>query len=163
VATRSQTEQPVSPAEGETFILPAGATGPDWSGQAANQLASFQDGAWLFLMPAAGWQTYVMDEEGCIVFRDGSWTPLQLETADRFGINTLADPVHRLSVKTDAELLSHDDVTPGSGDARKVINRASADHTASVLFQTGFAGAAEFGLTGDRNLVCPTEVVHRLC
>jgi len=65
------------------------------------------------------------------------------------GINTGADATNRLAVKSDAELLSHDDVTPGSGDARKVINKAGEGNTASVLFQTGFSGRAEIGLAGD--------------
>ena len=40
-------------------------------------------------------------------------------------------------------------MTPGSGDARQIINKSSAGGTASVVFQNGFSGRAEFGLAGD--------------
>lgn len=65
------------------------------------------------------------------------------------GINATADTTDRLSVKSDASLFSHDDVTPGSGDHRMKISKAAVSDTASVLFQTDFSGRAEFGLAGD--------------
>jgi hypothetical protein len=34
------------------------------------------------------------------------------------GIRATADPGNRLAVKSDGVLLSHDDVTPGTGDLR---------------------------------------------
>ncbi|WP_439619582.1 hypothetical protein [Hyphomonas sp.] len=83
-----------------------------------------------------------------MAFHDGAWQPLGTKAAV-FGVNTAADMTNRLSVKSDAELLSHDDVTPGKGDARKVINKAASGNAASVVFQTGFSGRAEFGLVGD--------------
>lgn len=55
-------------------------------------------------------------------------------------------------MKSDAELLSHDDVTPGSGSARKIINKAEEAATASILFQDAFSGRAEIGLTGNDDL-----------
>jgi hypothetical protein len=57
--------------------------------------------------------------------------------------------VNRLAVKSDAELLSHGDITPGTGNARKIINRATRNNAASVAFLTGFSGQAEFTLIGD--------------
>ncbi len=42
-------------------------------------------------------------------------------------------------------------MTPGTGDAGKIINKSSAATTASALFQTGFSGRAEFGVAGDDN------------
>ena len=83
-----------------------------------------------------------------LVCHDGAWS-FPGEHAARLGSNTSADDPNWLSVKSDAELLSHDDVTPGSGDARKIINRAASDKGASVVFQRGFSGQAEFGLIGD--------------
>jgi len=38
-------------------------------------------------------------------------------------INAAAANINHLSVKADAELLMHDNVSPGSGHARKVIKK----------------------------------------
>jgi hypothetical protein len=52
-----------------------------------------------------------------------------------------------LAVRSPATLLTHE-----SGDHRLKINRQAAANTASLLFQTGFAGQGEIGLAGDGNL-----------
>jgi hypothetical protein len=66
-----------------------------------------------------------------------------------FGVNTSPDSTNRLAAKSDAVLFSHDDVTPGTGDQRTVLNKASTGKTASFLFQSNFSGRAEIGLTGN--------------
>lgn len=55
-------------------------------------------------------------------------------------------------MKSDAVLFSHDDVTPGHGSVQHKLNKQAQSGTSSVVFQTGFSGRAEFGLTGDENL-----------
>ncbi|MEP1332281.1 MAG: hypothetical protein ABJK43_06255 [Lentilitoribacter sp.] len=65
----------------------------------------------------------------------------------KLGINTLADDTNRLSVRSDAILLTTD-----SGDIRTVVNKGASSDTASLLFQTNFEGRAEVGLTGGDNL-----------
>jgi hypothetical protein len=67
-------------------------------------------------------------------------------TAPQLGINTTADATNRLSVAAAATLLTH----AGAGHQVKV-NKAAAAETASLLYQTGFSGRAELGLTGDDN------------
>ncbi len=71
------------------------------------------------------------------------------ENVPLLGVNTVADATNRLAVKSDAVLLSHDDTTPGTGDMRLKLNKASAGGTASLLYHTGWSGRAEFGLAGD--------------
>ena len=148
VISRVTASAPGAPEAGDRYILPAGAAGDAWSGAAEGTLAAWQDGAWVLVVPAGGWRAWIADEGVLAVFRDGAWQALGTEAA-LFGVNTAADTTNRLSVKSDAELLSHDDVTPGTGDARKVINKAATGNTASVVFQNGFSGRAEFGLVGD--------------
>src|ERR1700682_3996813 len=43
-------------------------------------------------------------------------------TLTKLGINTAADTTNRLALKFNAALFSHDDVTPGTGDMRIVLN-----------------------------------------
>lgn len=149
---RSQTvsAQPTAPDEGDGYILPPSPTGPAWSNYQPNDLAFFQDGAWISIAGVAGMRAYVADDDRLVVYDGAVWTPVGGGTQSAsFGVNTSADATNRLSVKSDAVLFSHDDVTPGSGDARVKVNKAVAGDTASHLFQTGFSGRAEFGLTGD--------------
>jgi hypothetical protein len=54
-----------------------------------------------------------------------------------------ADATDRLSINAPARLFNH----AGAGHQVKV-NKAAATDTGSFLFQTGFSGRAEFGLTG---------------
>jgi hypothetical protein len=148
VLSRAVASEPAEPSDGDRYILPDSATGDNWSAAAPGTVMAWQDGAWEAFAPQEGWRAFVADEGSFAVWQAGEWT-LQAEQSSRFGINTAADDTNRLSVKSDAELLSHDDVTPGTGSARKVINRAASDKAASVVFQTGFSGQAEFGLVGD--------------
>ena len=147
--SRSLAAEPAAPLDGDIYIVPAGPTGDHWDGFAPGTVAAFQDGAWTAIQPGEGWTGFVRDEGLAVVYMDEAWAPMPASHADRFGINTDADDTNRLAVKSDAELLSHDDITPGTGDARKIINRAGSTRTASVLFQTDFVGAAEIGLAGD--------------
>ena len=54
-----------------------------------------------------------------------------------------ADATNRLSINAPASLFNH----AGAGHQVK-LNKAAATDTGSFLFQTGFSGRAEFGLTG---------------
>jgi hypothetical protein len=65
---------------------------------------------------------------------------------DKLGINATADTTNRLALKSPASLFDN----VGNGHQQK-INKAAAGDTASQLFQTGYSGRAEYGLTGDDN------------
>src|SRR5581483_4729600 len=66
--------------------------------------------------------------------------------ADKLGINAAADTTNRLAVKSPSSLFDN----VGNGHQHK-INKAAAADTASTLYQTGYSGRAEYGLTGDDN------------
>lgn len=150
VISRSISVEPDTPAEGDVWILPEGASGTHWAAETAGTLAAWQDGAWVFVLPAPGWRVHVLDEDRQAVWSGAAWELAnEIDNSQpMLGINTAPDATNRFAVKSDAELLSHDDVTPGSGDARKIINKAGPSGTASVVFQSGWAGRAEFGLIG---------------
>lgn len=149
VISRSVAAEPESPAPATSYILPDSKTGPHWAGFQSGAVASFQDGAWFEISPREGWLAWIEDEASLFVLTESGWEAVQGAGAGPFetlGINSEADTTNRLTVCSDAELLTHDDVTPGTGDARKLINRAGATKVASVVFQTDFTGEAEFGL-----------------
>jgi len=151
VVDRDLTAPPVSPANGDRYIVATGASGA-WAGK-DGQLAAWLDGAWAYYPPQEGWLAWVADEDSLVAWDGSSWVTAGggglLNPAPLVGVNATADSTNRLAVKSDAVLLSHDDVTPGTGDQRTVLNKAADSNTASVLFQTGYSGRAEFGTTGD--------------
>ncbi|MBP0574526.1 DUF2793 domain-containing protein, partial [Mycobacterium tuberculosis] len=53
VVARTWTAPPANPADGDAYLVAAGATGA-WAGM-AGQIAAFGNGAWSFLAPRPGW------------------------------------------------------------------------------------------------------------
>lgn len=152
VLDRDLSVPPASPAIGARYIVAAGPTGA-WAGK-ANHIATHDGAAWLFHAPVAGWLAFVLDENGLLAWSGSAWLPtLGLDAAAaKLGLNTAADNTNRLAVKSDAVLLSHDDVTPGTGDIRLKLSKSAPGRTASLVFQTAMSGRAELGATGDEKL-----------
>lgn len=148
VLDRDLAVPPPLPNDGDRYIVKPTGSG-EWSGH-DQELAVWQDGAWVFYTPQMGWMAQIIDEGRFVTWGGSSWTDHDhVNPVPRVGINSLADTTNRLLVKSDAVLFSHDDVTPGSGDHRFKLNKATAVNTASVLFQNGYSGRVELGLTGD--------------
>lgn len=135
---------PLSPLNGEAWIVPAGASGA-WAGHGA-EIAAYQSGAWRFYDPAPGWQVFDKAAGAVLIYAEGAWTPVAAlgPGLGKLGINASADETNRLALASGASLFSHD----GGGHQLK-INKAGGGETASVLFQSGWTGHAEMGLMGD--------------
>jgi hypothetical protein len=148
----TRTAPPSSPAEGERHVVASGATGA-WAGH-ANAIATWQDGAWAFLVPKTGWCIWSDADDVMFVFDGTHWRdlrdlPVTLDNAVHVGINTTASSPNLLNVKSNAALLSSITVADGgSGDMRLQVSKESAAKTASVFFSDNFSGRAEFGLVG---------------
>lgn len=152
VLDRNLSTPPASPIDGVRYIVGASASGA-WSGH-DGAIAAWQDNAWAFFTPQPGWRAYIVDEDGLAVWDGSQWRNLSasVNPAPLVGVNTTADAVNKLAAKSDVILFSHDDVTPGSGEIRTILNKSSAARTASFLFQTGYSGRAEIGLAGSDDL-----------
>jgi Protein of unknown function (DUF2793) len=137
---------PADPAAGARFVVAQSPTG-EWAGR-EGQVAAFQDGAWAYHVPRPGWRCFIADSGRLLLWDGAAWidapAPAVQDNLTSVGINATADEVTRLAVSADASLFTHD----GSSHQVK-INKAAAADTASALFQTGFSGRAEFGLTSD--------------
>ncbi|HRD75897.1 MAG TPA: DUF2793 domain-containing protein, partial [Hyphomicrobiaceae bacterium] len=149
VLDRSLATPPATPADGDRYLVAAGATGA-WSG-ASGRIAAYQDGAWAFLTPKEGFIAWIADENVLLAFDGATWQSALGSgadiTADTLGINATADTTNRLSLASPATLFNHE----GAGHQLK-INKATAADTASILVQTGFTGRAEIGTVGDDHL-----------
>ncbi|MBB3711919.1 hypothetical protein FHS00_001495 [Limimaricola variabilis] len=152
VADRDRAAPPDDPAPGARHLVATGASG-DWAGQ-SGRIAVWDGTAWGFETPLPGWRLHCLAEGADLRFDGTGWTaeeerPLR---AASLGINTGPDDTDRLSLAAPSTLLNH-----AGGDHRLKINRAGAGDTASLLFQTGFAGGAEIGLAGGAGFAIRTS------
>lgn len=144
VLDRDLTGPPGSPVDGDRYIVAAVAT-DEWSGK-ENQIAAWQDNAWVFFAPAEGWLAWIADEDVLLVWDGADWvlSSASLNPAPLVGVNTSADAANRLAVSSPNSLFTHE-----GDDHRLKINKAALADTASFLFQSNFSGRAEIGTTGD--------------
>ncbi|QKV18778.1 DUF2793 domain-containing protein [Oricola thermophila] len=139
---------PASPLDGERHIVGEGASGA-WQGR-EGQVAAWQDGAWAFHAPRAGWLAWVAENGELLVFDGTGWRPAAASAPGavaQLGINATPDETNRLALASPASLFSHE-----GSDHRMIVNKAAAGDTASILFQAGFEGRAEIGLAGSDDL-----------
>ncbi|MEL7184661.1 MAG: DUF2793 domain-containing protein [Pseudomonadota bacterium] len=137
------TDPPANAASGDRYLVPLGATG-DWVGL-EGQIAVRQAGAWMFMVPQAGWQVRDVASFALWLYDGATW--IQAEGgggSDTLGVNTAADTDNRLAVSSPATLLTHE----GAGHQLK-INKASAGDTNALLYQTNWSGRAEMGCAGE--------------
>ena len=146
VVDRDLSSPPSNPGDGSRYIVAAAPTGA-WAG-AAGRLAAWQDGAWAIYQPRNGWLAWIEDEGITVAWNGTAWvsTGGSVNPAPLVGVNATADTTNRLAVSSVASLFNH----AGAGHQMK-INKNTATDTASLLFQTGFSGRAEMGLSGVDN------------
>ncbi|WP_157747737.1 DUF2793 domain-containing protein [Cohaesibacter sp. ES.047] len=153
VIDRNLTTPPADPSEGVRYIVASGANGA-WAGW-EKSIAAFLDGGWTRLVPNVGWFAWVEDESAICVFNGTDWVLFSDFVTgggvSLWGVNTAADETNRLAIKSDAVLISHDDVTPGTGNIQVKLNKSATANTGSFLFQTDWSGRAEMGLAGEDN------------
>jgi hypothetical protein len=137
-----QTAPPATAANGLVWAVGTAPTGQWFSHD--NELAIRAGNGWIFVPPQEGWSAWDRSSASVRVWQDGAWETVPISNVPGIGIGTGYDDVNRLSVFSEATLLSH----AGGGHQLK-INKASAIDTASLLFQTGWSGRAEMGLAGD--------------
>jgi hypothetical protein len=111
VLNRGLTEPPAEPVEGDRHIVGAGAIGA-WEGR-DGQVAAWQDGAWAFLAPRAGWRAAVLGERIMVWFDGTDWSAEAdaieaLQDLAFLGVNATGDASSRLAVSAAATLLTHE-------------------------------------------------------
>ena len=136
------TTPPTGLVAGDRYLVAAPGQGA-WAGHDA-EVAVYDGVTWTFIAPQTGWQAYVKARALTAVFDGTVWQARDLTSVDSIGVNAASDLYNRLTVASEAVLLTHD----GAGHQLKV-NKAAATDTASLVYQTGFSGRAEMGLTGN--------------
>lgn len=153
VIARDRAAPPPSPNEGDRFLVAAAPTSA-FAGH-GGEIAAFDDGAWRFYRPRAGWLCYVAQED-ILLLHDGAawrnWATLlrMLDGLQVLGLGTAADPSNPLSAKlNDALLAARSTGEGGTGHLRLKLNKEGPGSTGSLLYQTAWSGRAELGLCGD--------------
>ncbi len=152
VQSATLTAPPAAPADGQRWIVASGGTGA-WAGRDGN-LAAWQDGAWAFYPPTVGTLAYNVALAAPMLWTGAAWVTLAslfaLLTVTALGIGTAPDPGNPLTATLNAALFNALATTyDGTGSVQVKLNKQAVANTASFLFQDGFSGRAEFGLTGD--------------
>lgn len=157
VIDRDLAAPPESPADGDRYIVAAGASGA-WAGEDGH-VAAWQDGAWRFHAPQTGWRAYVRDEGALCVKAAAGWVALgaggggALQEVTLFGLGTQADAENPFAAKIGKALWAAKTVAEGgTGDLRYTFNKEAAANVLSLLFQRNWSGRAEMGLIGDDDL-----------
>ena len=130
--SRSIATPPTSPAEGDRYILPSGATGA-WAAGDDHDIAAFQDGAWAFYPPGEGWLCQIGDEAELFAFRDGDWRRLP---ESENGAST------RLAIIE----IDHPVSAGASSDTSALIPDRAIVFAVSAVVLSDIAGAASFDL-----------------
>ncbi|MFV0411296.1 MAG: DUF2793 domain-containing protein [Paracoccus sp. (in: a-proteobacteria)] len=151
VVNRVQTAPPVSPAEGSRYI-PASPSGGEWAGW-ENSVAYWTDGAWMRLMPAAGWTAWIEDEAQAVVWTGSSWVPM----ADAMGFiaqSSAVEVARSASGATSSIVIIDETLTGLSGatvDSSVTIPNRAVVTAVTVRTSATISGATSFdcGIAGD--------------
>ncbi|WP_173931084.1 DUF2793 domain-containing protein [Chelativorans sp. Marseille-P2723] len=152
VLDRDLAEPPATVAEGDRYIVAAGARN-EWSGR-EGQVAAFQDAAWTFLAPRQGWRAWVADEETMMVWDGSRWIVpepqiAELQNLTLLGIGTEADSQNVFAAKLNRALwTARASGEGGDGNLRYTLNKEGEADVLSLLMQSGWSGRAELGLIG---------------
>lgn len=149
--SRTIAAQPASPAAGGIWILPAGATGAAWAGQAAGTLMRFEAGAWEALTPAEGVLAWIKDENQMLAFDGAAWTPLSttfrsLTAAQSFNLANTRLEILEQEVTLAGAATATGIVIPNRAIVLAVSTRTTAAVTGATSYNCGVAGdASKFG------------------
>lgn len=158
VVSRTNTVEPEDPDDGALWILPAGATGADWSARPEGALMRAEGGGWTVVEARDGLTALVLDAGEVVVRHGADWVALgaRLGVAQalaRVGLGTTADSANPFAARLNAALWTALEVAAGgTGDLRMTLNKETPGDVLSLLFQSGFGGRAELGLVGDDDL-----------
>ena len=73
VLSRTTLVQPGSPADGDVYILPSGATGFQWGYHSEHDVMIFTAGAWIKVTPWEGLSFWVNDTDTTVTFDSSTW------------------------------------------------------------------------------------------
>lgn len=133
---------PTSPAEGDRYIVPAGATGA-WAAQ-DTKIAVRVDSAWTFYTPRVGWKAYVVDADKDFRFKAGAWSAIASEATSGTGTGTGTDTGTGTGTGSDGTGASNPPATPAAGAHRfwRINIRTNTSGSYPTISEVVLASAA---------------------
>lgn len=140
VKGRTLLNPPVSPTEGDRWIVPAGATGA-WTSH-TGKVALWKDSLWRFFPPREGWLAFVEDE-GTVVYAAGGWQSFIVLTVNGAGLGM---DIREEEVVCSGTSVATTIVIPARSIALAVSVRTTLAITGAASFDCGIAGnQSKFG------------------
>jgi hypothetical protein len=131
--SRTTTAQPVSPVDGDMYLLPGSATGTDWAGH-DDEIAQFINTAWDFKPAKEGYIAWVDDDDELVAFDGTDWVVINAASAldDLTDVNASAPANGQVLTwdSTPGEWIAQDLPAAGAfvlGDATDVDTTGVAD------------------------------------
>ncbi|GJL96635.1 MAG: hypothetical protein DHS20C06_04520 [Hyphobacterium sp.] len=149
--------EPVTPAEGDAYILTAARSGAAWNLMSENSLAIYRDEEWSEIPPQTGFRVWAADIDSVLVFDGQNWVGTislinELNNLAHIGVGTNADGTIPFAAKLNAALwTARASDEGGTGDLRYTLNKEGSENTLSLLFQSDYSGRVEAGLVGDND------------
>jgi hypothetical protein len=131
--------QPGSPADGDSYLLPSGKTGADWSAMADGALAYYRDGVWEELTPKAGWRCYVADTKTLLARDASTWNGVWASGERRIVFTPGGDGVVSI-YRIDTARAQNPRIATISAIATDTITLTTSD--AGLFFATAMAGVS---------------------
>lgn len=142
VRSRTLATPPGSPANGERWMVPAGATGA-WAGQ-AGRIAHWNVNAWAYLTALEGWRYHVEDERLTVLWTDGQWRDRIVGTANGGALRLVA--IEQELVLTGAFVDTTTAIIADRMIALAVASRTTQAITGATSYNVGVAGnTSQFG------------------
>lgn len=138
--SRTVTDPPGSPSEGQRWIVPSGATGA-WAGK-TSQIASYTDAGWTFYPPKTGWTCFVEDE-GVVSWSGGGWKKVSALSGSgaSIGVSVIEEEVTLAGAAVDTTI-----AIPDRAIVLAVSVRTTAAITGATSYNCGIAGdLSKFG------------------
>ncbi|MEL6830399.1 MAG: DUF2793 domain-containing protein, partial [Pseudomonadota bacterium] len=154
------TQPPADREDGDAWLVAAEPQG-EWTIAQAHDLAVFADSGWRFFTPMPGWRVWdeaaaklrIYDGSDWAPLSAGSSTPSAFQNLSLVGVGTTATPSNPLAVELNAAVFNAQPSSAGgTDDLRITYNKPGVSNTASFMFQSGWSGRGEVGLTGDDRL-----------
>lgn len=155
VIEADRVDPPASPSDGDRYLVPAGATGA-WSGW-QNSVALWADGAWLRLVPRAGWQAWNRETAQLLMFGGATWAPFAdlagfvpkgdiIRAQGALGSVTRLRTIERLQSGLSGASVVTGAVIPNGAEVFAVGVRVKTAITGATSFSVGIAGqTGKFG------------------
>jgi hypothetical protein len=147
IISRTLANQPLTPSDGDCYILPTNRIGVDWVDFSPQEAVIFWGGDWQKLNIPLGGIAFVTDENTHYRRTDMAWVllfqlPNTFSDLTGLGIGTVPNATNRLSVNSPQVLFNH----AGSNSLVYINKKASTDE-AVLIFQTDFSTRAVMGVS----------------